>query len=185
MLGLRILKHALSVRGRLRNKLNVKGWGNSGFLSRLALKVNISFLSASLFVYMHEPNATGSDIFLIFFQMNLLKSLTATGMEQGIDVLFRFMFANISIFLQALVFLLLPWPFLLSGISEFCYLCFFNFIYQVRKGDTIGEFLRAVQQQLAPEYREVRTASVVNLLYVKEDLIIPHVWSQILYYFYS
>ncbi|PIA55484.1 hypothetical protein AQUCO_00700048v1 [Aquilegia coerulea] len=45
---------------------------------------------------------------------------------------------------------------------------------QVRKGDTIGEFLRAVQQQLAPEFREIRTTSVENLLYVKEDLIIPH-----------
>ncbi|KAM7470904.1 hypothetical protein LguiA_009087 [Lonicera macranthoides] len=45
---------------------------------------------------------------------------------------------------------------------------------QVRKGDTIGEFLRAVQQQLAPEFREIRTASVENMLYVKEDLIIPH-----------
>ncbi|OAY84017.1 protein XAP5 CIRCADIAN TIMEKEEPER [Ananas comosus] len=47
-------------------------------------------------------------------------------------------------------------------------------VIQVRKGDTIGEFLRAVQQQLAPEFREVRTTSVENLLYVKEDLIIPH-----------
>ncbi|KAK1601072.1 hypothetical protein QYE76_007419 [Lolium multiflorum] len=45
---------------------------------------------------------------------------------------------------------------------------------QARKGDSIGEFLRAVQQQLAPEFREVRTTSVENLLYVKEDLIIPH-----------
>ncbi|THU73843.1 hypothetical protein C4D60_Mb04t27120 [Musa balbisiana] len=42
------------------------------------------------------------------------------------------------------------------------------------KSDTIGEFLRAVQQQLAPEFREIRTTSVENLLYVKEDLIIPH-----------
>ncbi|KAH9696835.1 protein XAP5 CIRCADIAN TIMEKEEPER [Citrus sinensis] len=48
-------------------------------------------------------------------------------------------------------------------------------VIQVRKGDTIGEFLRAVQQQLAPEFREIRTTSVENLLYVKEDLIIPHV----------
>ncbi|XP_047316189.1 protein XAP5 CIRCADIAN TIMEKEEPER [Impatiens glandulifera] len=47
-------------------------------------------------------------------------------------------------------------------------------IIQVRKGDAIGEFLRSVQQQLAPEFREVRTTSVENLLYVKEDLIIPH-----------
>ncbi|KAF4356665.1 hypothetical protein G4B88_009642 [Cannabis sativa] len=47
-------------------------------------------------------------------------------------------------------------------------------IEAVRKGDTIGEFLRGVQQQLAPEFREIRTTSVENLLYVKEDLIIPH-----------
>ncbi|EFJ28138.1 hypothetical protein SELMODRAFT_94249 [Selaginella moellendorffii] len=47
-------------------------------------------------------------------------------------------------------------------------------VIQVRKGDTIAEFLRAVQQQLASEFREIRTASVENLLYVKEDLIIPH-----------
>ncbi|KAL6963748.1 hypothetical protein U1Q18_034753 [Sarracenia purpurea var. burkii] len=49
-------------------------------------------------------------------------------------------------------------------------------VIQVRKGDTIGEFLRAVQQQLAPEFREIRTSSVENLLYVKEDLIIPHLF---------
>nr|POE79099.1 protein xap5 circadian timekeeper [Quercus suber] len=47
-------------------------------------------------------------------------------------------------------------------------------VLQVRKGDTIGEFLRAVQQQLAPEFQEIRTTSVENLLYVKEDLIFPH-----------
>ncbi|KAK8625150.1 hypothetical protein V6N13_090027 [Hibiscus sabdariffa] len=47
-------------------------------------------------------------------------------------------------------------------------------VIQARKGDTIGEFLRAVQQQLAPEFREIRTTTVENLLYVKEDLIIPH-----------
>ncbi|XP_011046811.1 PREDICTED: protein XAP5 CIRCADIAN TIMEKEEPER [Populus euphratica] len=47
-------------------------------------------------------------------------------------------------------------------------------VIQVRKGDAIGEFLRGVQQQLAPEFREIRTTSVENLLYVKEDLIIPH-----------
>eukprot|EP00271_Cylindrocystis_brebissonii_P001705 TRINITY_DN1198_c1_g3_i1.p1 TRINITY_DN1198_c1_g3~~TRINITY_DN1198_c1_g3_i1.p1 ORF type:complete len:369 (+),score=122.62 TRINITY_DN1198_c1_g3_i1:257-1363(+) len=47
-------------------------------------------------------------------------------------------------------------------------------VIQVRKGDSIGEFLGSVQQQLAAEFREVRTSSVENLLYVKEDLIIPH-----------
>ncbi|KAI4984053.1 hypothetical protein ZWY2020_040906 [Hordeum vulgare] len=45
---------------------------------------------------------------------------------------------------------------------------------QVRKGDSIGELLRADNQQLAPEFHEVRTTSVQNLLYVKEDLVIPH-----------
>ena len=49
------------------------------------------------------------------------------------------------------------------------------YLNQVRKGDTIAEFLRSVQQQLASEFREIRTASVENLLYIKEDLIIPHV----------
>ncbi|GLT42891.1 hypothetical protein SLA2020_168690 [Shorea laevis] len=47
-------------------------------------------------------------------------------------------------------------------------------VIQVHKGNSIGEFLHAVQQQLAPEFREIRTTSVENLLYVKEDLIIPH-----------
>ncbi|CAL1353168.1 unnamed protein product [Linum trigynum] len=47
-------------------------------------------------------------------------------------------------------------------------------VIQARKGDSIGEFLLSVQQQLAPEFREIRTTNVENLLYVKEDLIIPH-----------
>ncbi|GAQ80858.1 hypothetical protein KFL_000640250 [Klebsormidium nitens] len=45
---------------------------------------------------------------------------------------------------------------------------------QVRKGDSIGDFMRAVQAQLSPEFREVRTTMFDNLMYVKEDLIIPH-----------
>ena len=48
-------------------------------------------------------------------------------------------------------------------------------VLQVRKGDSIGEFLRSVQQQLATEFREVRTSAVENMIYIKEDLIIPHV----------
>ncbi|KAK7277571.1 hypothetical protein RJT34_22586 [Clitoria ternatea] len=43
----------------------------------------------------------------------------------------------------------------------------------VRKGDNIREFLRVVQH-LAHEFHEIRTISVENLLYVKEDLIIPY-----------
>ena len=39
----------------------------------------------------------------------------------------------------------------------------------------MADFMRAIQQQLESEFREIRIASVENLLYVKEDLIIPHV----------
>ncbi|CAI7831497.1 unnamed protein product [Closterium sp. NIES-54] len=45
----------------------------------------------------------------------------------------------------------------------------------LKDGDSIADFLRAVQQQLAPDFREVRSASVEGLVYIKEDLIIPHV----------
>jgi protein FAM50 len=44
----------------------------------------------------------------------------------------------------------------------------------VRKGDTIGAFLRAVRDALAPEFRELKAASPDQMLYIKEDLIIPH-----------
>ena len=44
----------------------------------------------------------------------------------------------------------------------------------VKKGDTIGAFLRAVRDMLGPEFRELRAASVDSLLYVKEDVILPH-----------
>eukprot|EP00245_Coleochaete_scutata_P007602 TRINITY_DN23084_c0_g1_i1.p1 TRINITY_DN23084_c0_g1~~TRINITY_DN23084_c0_g1_i1.p1 ORF type:complete len:338 (-),score=105.99 TRINITY_DN23084_c0_g1_i1:346-1359(-) len=50
-------------------------------------------------------------------------------------------------------------------------------VIQVRKGDTIGTFLKSVQQQLAPEFREIRTVTVDNMLYIKEDLIIPSQYS--------
>ena len=45
----------------------------------------------------------------------------------------------------------------------------------MQKGNTVGEFLKAVREQLSVDYREMRTASVENLIYIKEDLIIPHV----------
>ena len=44
----------------------------------------------------------------------------------------------------------------------------------VKKGDTIATFLRAVQEQLAPRFREIRSSSVSNLMYIKEDMILPH-----------
>lgn len=37
----------------------------------------------------------------------------------------------------------------------------------VEKGDTIQTFLRKVREQLAPEFRELRTAEVSNLMYIK------------------
>ena len=44
----------------------------------------------------------------------------------------------------------------------------------MRKGDTVGAFLGKARAQLAPDFREMRVASVENMLYVKEDLILPH-----------
>jgi len=43
----------------------------------------------------------------------------------------------------------------------------------VSKGDTIGAFLKAVQEQLAPQFREIRSTSASGLMYVKEDIILP------------
>jgi protein FAM50 len=43
----------------------------------------------------------------------------------------------------------------------------------VQKGDTIATFLKAVQEQLAPHFREIRTCSGSSLMYVKEDMILP------------
>jgi protein FAM50 len=45
---------------------------------------------------------------------------------------------------------------------------------QCRKGDTIGQFLELVRQDLAREFRELSSIASDALLYVKEDLIIPH-----------
>eukprot|EP00887_Chlorella_sp_A99_P001552 scaffold8.g1552.t1 len=44
----------------------------------------------------------------------------------------------------------------------------------VRKGDTISQFLKAVIEQLKGQFRELRNATSSNLMYVKEDIIMPH-----------
>ena len=44
---------------------------------------------------------------------------------------------------------------------------------EIKKGDTIGDFLKVVRKQLAPEFRELRTTDTSNMMYIKEDLIIP------------
>lgn len=45
---------------------------------------------------------------------------------------------------------------------------------QVKKGSTIGEFLEQVRKSLCKEFRELQSTSTDGLLYVKEDLILPH-----------
>jgi hypothetical protein len=46
---------------------------------------------------------------------------------------------------------------------------------QLQKGMSIGKFLEKVQQ----EFKELSRVSVENLMFVKEDLIIPHVCTPI------
>ena len=46
---------------------------------------------------------------------------------------------------------------------------------KIAKGTTIGKFLELVRQQLAPEFPELKGTHGDNLIYVKEDLMIPHV----------
>jgi protein FAM50 len=43
-----------------------------------------------------------------------------------------------------------------------------------KKGDTIGAFLELVRKDLSREFREMQNVSSDALLYVKEDLILPH-----------
>ena len=43
-----------------------------------------------------------------------------------------------------------------------------------KKGDTIGEFLELCRKDLAKEFREIANVGSDAILYVKEDLIIPH-----------
>lgn len=54
----------------------------------------------------------------------------------------------------------------------------------VRVIGSAGKFLEMVRQQLSQDFSEMRSVSSENLLYIKEDLIIPHVrglarWRQI------
>lgn len=44
---------------------------------------------------------------------------------------------------------------------------------QVLKGDTIATFLSKVKKALASEFREMMNVNPEDLIYVKEDLIIP------------
>ena len=44
----------------------------------------------------------------------------------------------------------------------------------VTKGASVGEFLDQVRQDLAGDFKELRQVAADSLLYVKEDLILPH-----------
>ena len=57
-----------------------------------------------------------------------------------------------------------------AGSSNDC-VCF----GQVPKKTTIGKYLELVKQQLVSEFAELRGVGAENLIYIKEDLIIPHV----------
>jgi len=45
---------------------------------------------------------------------------------------------------------------------------------RMRKGNSIHQFLQRCLEQLRREFNELKLASVDQLMYVKEDLIIPH-----------
>ena len=55
---------------------------------------------------------------------------------------------------------------------------------QIRKGSTVGRFLELVKQQLLPEFSEARGWSADTLMYIKEDLIIPHVSKNIVWIYF-
>ncbi|KAM6186378.1 protein FAM50B [Rhynchocyon petersi] len=44
----------------------------------------------------------------------------------------------------------------------------------MNKGSTIQQFLKKALQSLRKDFRELRVASVEQLMYIKEDLILPH-----------
>lgn len=46
---------------------------------------------------------------------------------------------------------------------------------EVKTGATISKFLELAKQQLLPEFKELRSTNSEDLLFVKEDLIVPSV----------
>ncbi|ELV13991.1 protein FAM50B [Tupaia chinensis] len=45
---------------------------------------------------------------------------------------------------------------------------------RMRKGSTVQQFLKKALQELRKDFRELRSAGVEQLMYIKEDLILPH-----------
>mmetsp|Transcript_32736 Transcript_32736/g.41113 ORF Transcript_32736/g.41113 Transcript_32736/m.41113 type:complete len:218 (-) Transcript_32736:455-1108(-) len=48
---------------------------------------------------------------------------------------------------------------------------------RITKGTTIGKFLELCKNEIAQDFPDLRGVSAENLIYVKEDLIIPHNFS--------
>ena len=46
---------------------------------------------------------------------------------------------------------------------------------KVKKGDTVGKFLQKCLEKLRKDFPELRVVAVDNVMYIKEDLIIPQV----------
>lgn len=46
---------------------------------------------------------------------------------------------------------------------------------RVKKGSTIGQFINECRNTLEKDFRELKSVSNENLLFIKEDLILPHV----------
>lgn len=80
---LRGAEDALSVSGRQRSKLSVKGCGNSGFGSKSRFEV-IYYSNPVLLGY-RSGRKQVSQLSLYLFQMSPLKLPTVTGMELVID----------------------------------------------------------------------------------------------------
>ena len=78
----------LSVRGRQRNKLSVKGCRDSGFLSRSRFEVILCSDTNKSLCECMKTKFLLSQAFCVF-QMSLFKLLTATGMELAIGGCFR------------------------------------------------------------------------------------------------
>jgi protein FAM50 len=45
----------------------------------------------------------------------------------------------------------------------------------VKKGTSVGKFLAMVKGQIGTDFSDIRAVSPDDLMYIKEDLIIPHV----------
>ena len=48
---------------------------------------------------------------------------------------------------------------------------------KVKKGDTIAQFITRALEIMKKEFSELKNASADNVMFIKEDLIIPHFYT--------